>query len=191
VRYVVLPPGAPVPTGYDLAYDGEVRVAQNPHAYPRAFLTPAIRAVRTSARALQVMQEDTGFDPARTGLIEGALPDGVSGEAQAIEDPGAVAIEHYTADDIAIRVRTPAQRLLVLTDVYAPGWQASVDGRPATILPTDLAFRGVVVDTGEHEVRFFYAPARFTQGAILAGAAVFLLAAYVAFSRRARSRKTP
>jgi hypothetical protein len=49
---------------------------------------------------------------------------------------------------------------LVLTDCFAPGWRARIDGRLVTIFPADIAFRMIVVPTGTHDVVFDYNPWR-------------------------------
>jgi len=45
-----------------------------------------------------------------------------------------------------------------VTDSYYPGWRASVDGRPAPLLRTNLLFRGVPVPAGSHRVRLWFDP---------------------------------
>jgi uncharacterized membrane protein YfhO len=47
---------------------------------------------------------------------------------------------------------------LVLTDTYMPGWLATVNGKPAPVLPTDVAFRGVTLGRGASRVVFSYHP---------------------------------
>ncbi len=46
----------------------------------------------------------------------------------------------------------------MVTDRYAPGWRATVDGRPAVIHKVAFLFRAVAVGPGNHEVRFGYRP---------------------------------
>ena len=76
-RFVVLPPDMEPPgPQFVSVYEGEVRIFENRRAFPRVFLTPAIRSVRDRVRALEVLQQEAGFDPVRTGLVEGPLPDG-------------------------------------------------------------------------------------------------------------------
>ena len=58
----------------------------------------------------------------------------------------------------------PCAGLLVLSDTYFPGWQATVNGEAGEIHPTNIAFRGVVVGAGPTEVVFRYRPANFRAG---------------------------
>jgi len=53
---------------------------------------------------------------------------------------------------------------LVVTDEYAEGWTARVDGQSVRIHPTLLSVRGVEVPAGRHRVEFFYRTPRFAAG---------------------------
>jgi hypothetical protein len=70
---------------------------------------------------------------------------------------------------VELRASSQARSLLVLADPYYPGWRVTVDGQPATIIPADHAFRGVVLPAGSHTVRFWYVDDRFRLGLGLAG----------------------
>jgi uncharacterized membrane protein YfhO len=61
--------------------------------------------------------------------------------------------------------------MLVLSKNFYPGWQASVNGRPARIYEVDGALRGIVINAGESRVVLDYAPGWLTAGAVLTLAA--------------------
>ena len=58
---------------------------------------------------------------------------------------------------------------LVLTDAYYPGWQATVNGQPADILPVNVLFRAVSLPEGEHTVVFEFAPDSVRLGVLISG----------------------
>lgn len=102
------------------------------------------------------------FDPASEVILEA-------------DDPGARANHSITQSPIAqsltaspnavtipVSLRQPGW--VVLSDTYYPGWFVFVDGRPATLLHADFAFRAVAVEAGDHVVEFRYEPRSFQTG---------------------------
>lgn len=67
--------------------------------------------------------------------------------------------------------------VLVLTDLYYPGWTAQVDGHPADLLRADGFFRAVALSAGSHQVVFRYRPLSFWIGAALSLFALLTLGA--------------
>jgi uncharacterized membrane protein YfhO len=104
----------------------------------------------------------------------------------------AVDVEDYRADEVRLGVQSPGPGLLVLKDIYAPGWQAQIDGQPTRVLRVDGLVRGVAIaQAGQHEIVFQYQPQSFVRGVWLAiaTAAVLvasLVAAYLEQRRRGR-----
>jgi uncharacterized membrane protein YfhO len=45
-----------------------------------------------------------------------------------------------------------------MSETWYPGWKAWLDDKPARIIRSDLAFRGVVVPDGTHSVRMEFRP---------------------------------
>ncbi len=72
------------------------------------------------------------------------------------QDVRDVEISSYAPDRITVRASGPG--LLVLSEVAYPGWQVSVDGRPAHIQTVAGVLRGVELTVGEHSVEFVFRP---------------------------------
>jgi uncharacterized membrane protein YfhO len=83
-------------------------------------------------------------------------------------------------------LRSPG--LVVVAEMYYPGWEVTVDGRPAEILRTNRAMRGVALPAGTHRLVFRYNPASFRFGIALSLVGFAALAGLVAWGRRQRSR---
>jgi hypothetical protein len=161
---------------YALVYDGELRVYRNHHAWPRAFVVHAAESVTDAAAALRRIGQ-LDFDPATRVVVEG-LPAGAlpAPDAAAADGPVPAAVLVYEDARVVVRTRSARPGMLVLTDVFYPGWTASVDGAPAPLYAADYAFRGVPVAAGEHTVEFRYRPRSFTGGAMVSAASLLALA---------------
>ena len=72
------------------------------------------------------------------------------------------------------------ERLLVLTQAYVPGWEASVDGAPVPLVRADYFFQGVYLPAGAHRVELHYRPRSLLVG--LALTAIALVVAVVVFA---------
>ncbi len=45
--------------------------------------------------------------------------------------------------------------MVILADVYYPGWELTIDGKPAPIYPVNRLMRGAAVTAGTHRARLF------------------------------------
>jgi uncharacterized membrane protein YfhO len=103
-----------------------------------------------------------------------------AGASVAQSTPTPVSIEVYRPGEVRLGVQSPSAGLVVLKDIYAPGWQARVDGQPTRILRVDGLVRGVAIgDAGQHEVVFEYQPEPFVRGVWLSLVTAALLLASV------------
>ena len=74
--------------------------------------------------------------------------------------------------------------ILVFTIPFDKGFSAAIDGRQADVIPCDVAFMGVWVEPGEHEIVFTYRTRALPLGAALSALAAAALAVYVFICRR-------
>jgi hypothetical protein len=105
-----------------------------------------------------------------------------------------VPISDYRPNAVELAFDAPAGGLLVLKDVYAPGWEATLDGEPAPVVRVNGLVRGVFVPAaGRHVVRFAYRPPMFVYGAAISILTALLLGALtvVALRRHLASRRLP
>jgi uncharacterized membrane protein YfhO len=71
---------------------------------------------------------------------------------------GKASIVSYGRNSVVIDVDSTEMGVLVLHDIFYPGWEVSVDGERKPILRTNLLFRGVEVTAGRHRVEFRFRP---------------------------------
>jgi len=149
-----------------------VWIYENANVLPRAFLVHHVTV--TGKDELLDTLHDGSFNWYHSAVLTEALP--AQQQAQLATAPrrsnSQVMVVDYQLHEVTVRVETDAAGLLVLSDAYYPGWQATVDGEPATIHQTNAALRGVFIPKGTHQVQFQFRPAILRTGLILAGASV-------------------
>lgn len=69
-----------------------------------------------------------------------------------------ISLRRYRPDELAFDVNAPADGWLLVTDRWAQGWRAMVNGQAVTIMPADFIFRAVPVRSGLNSVHFSYHP---------------------------------
>ena len=69
----------------------------------------------------------------------------------------------------------------MLSDVYYPGWQARIDGKPTMVYQTDYVLRGVALPAGDHVVDFEFRPLGFDIGLVLSAISMLILMTVVAY----------
>jgi len=146
---------------FRLVHSGDVKIYEDLHGLPRVFLVQDVQCVAADDTALAVMR-DPAFDPATQAVVTGCA--GWERETPTAEPPGSATVVAYAPERVVVDVVADTPALLVLADVWYPGWQATVqaldDGVSAVaqpeVLRTDLLFRGVRVETGVWRVTFTY-----------------------------------
>ncbi len=180
--------------------DTSVAILENTAAFPRAFLVPSARFAASPGTSLDVMAGEP-FDPRREVVLAGDTPPVLLAQAVSATDiaptlpasgvleRGRADLERYDLGEVAVRVSTPADAFLVLSDTFYPGWRAYVDGQERPLLRGDLLFRVVQVPAGSSQVVFRFEPASIWVGlgvTLASLAAVLGLLAVAAWPARRR-----
>jgi hypothetical protein len=148
---------------------GQLALYRDLNALPRTFLLHASR-VESDREDISIVIWRQDIDVRHTVVLE-------SGEAVESKLPGTAEpgpdntpsnefarVTRYTPNAVDIRVKADAPGWLVLTDAYYPGWEATIDGKPAEVLPANYAFRAVRVEAGEQTVSMQFRPGSWVVG---------------------------
>ena len=177
-RYVLVPAG---PTAVDdelarfsttVYEDGQVRIVENPSAFPRAWIVHAAEQVAPGGDDGLLAIASGRVDPRRTALLEESPPE--------LEVPAGTSHEQavvvtYEANRIGVRTSTPSAGLLLLSEVYYPAWRAYVDGQRVPLDVADGVLRAVPIPAGEHTVELRFESDTLRIGMLISGLAALLL----------------
>jgi hypothetical protein len=149
-----------------LGQQAGVWVYERPATFPSAWLVHQVE-VQESAAVLERIN-DPAFDPGRVALLEQdpacelTQPESGDADPAQLED---VQFSRRGNNRIEIDVQAASGGVLVLSEIYYPGWRATVDGEPVPILQADYVLRAVCVPAGEHQVTLSFSPASLKVGA--------------------------
>jgi hypothetical protein len=173
IRFVIVPVhlDKPVPIaawGNEVYRDELVVIYENPNVYDRAWIVHDV----------QPAMDGGELELFRNGSVSGREVAYVDGDLPSFApDTGVeiVTITDTTPESMTIQTSSSADGLLVVSDAYAEGWNAYVDGKRTDVLRTNHAFRGVALPAGDHEVILRYEPRSLTIGLWTTGIATVAL----------------
>ncbi|MYC94885.1 MAG: YfhO family protein [Caldilineaceae bacterium SB0661_bin_32] len=182
VRFVIVRDGTPLDDQYTLAYDapGPLAVYENPDPLPRAWLVPVAQLLPDEEAVLAALKQPS-FEPMHAVVLAQRHDDIPSIPATADEsDPssmaGPVSVLAYSPNEIVLAVHAERPGYLVLSEVWFPGWLATVNREPAPVRRANYTFRALPVPPGDLEIRLWYAPESWRRGLALFGVGFLLLA---------------
>lgn len=141
---------------------------------PRTYIAHAI--MPADVQSVVKMKALPDFDCTREALVDPAFlalvppavahiyrpPSGelgpVSSEVPCDASAEKVAILNYEDNEVTLSVNAMRAGVVVLHDLFYPGWQVFVDGERKPLLRANLLFRGVETTPGKHIVKFVYRP---------------------------------
>ncbi len=87
---------------------------------------------------------------AEAGLLEGSAGQRLGTSAASVE------VQSYADEEIVLVTQSNRPFILASSEVWHPGWSATISEQSQAIGRINIAFRGLVIPEGEHEVRFKY-----------------------------------
>lgn len=137
----------------------DCRIWEDTRAWPRAFLARGSFVSAETNAAAQALALADRFKANFAALAITAPPEAIAplttDDALTITNVDVFEQRHNYA---RIEAKSETAALLVVTDVFYPGWRARLNGMETEIWPVQGLMRGVLVPAGDHVVEFRYAP---------------------------------
>jgi hypothetical protein len=160
---------------FDLAYeDADTFLYKLKDPPPRAYLVTKLIAVDDYEQAFGIATNPR-FESRNTAVILRADVDRAAVEPGADVSAGGAKYTSFEPDRFTIEVDAPADSLMVVSEIWYPGWKAYVDGVDTDIIRTNYALRGVPIKKGGHTVEMEFDPGLFTLGMLLSALALIFI----------------
>ena len=180
VKYYIVTPTMSLNTpGFELVLQNrKYRLYKNTRAFPRSFVVHNVLALKDHNAILQHMTS-ARFRPMSYVIIDQHI-DGLPSEIT-LPSPVPSVVEH-TLHKVTVEAKLTQPGLLVLGDMYYPGWRAFVDARETKIYRANYVMRAVFVPEGEHTVEFSYRPLSLKIGAIVSSMAFICVVGWLCWA---------
>ena len=133
---------------------GQTVPIQNPYALGNAwFVDKLTYAKNANEEIMKVGQIDLRHEAVADEKFQAQL-----GEAVAQDTTSTVTIKGYEPNQLTYEVNSGKGGVLVFSEIYYPGWTATIDGEPAELGRVDYILRALQVKPGKHEVVLSFFP---------------------------------
>lgn len=116
----------------------------------------------------------------------------ILGQTQTNDSTARVVLTKYEPNNMTYTVNSTKGGVVVFSEVYYPGWTATIDGQPAELGRVNYILRALNVKAGKHEVVLDFHPTSISTTETIAYAAliILLLAICVAIYSEKKKQKT-
>ena len=152
-------------------YPGAQTPVQNPYANGNAWFVDKVEYVDNANQELDAL--------ANLNLRHEAVADKqfkeILGEAAALDSAQTVELTGYEPNQLTYQVNSATGGVLVLSDIYYPGWTAEVDGTEVEIGRVNYVLRALRLTPGSHQVVLSFFPKTIDNTETIAYVAMALL----------------
>ena len=133
---------------------GQTVPLQNPYTYGNAWFVDKIQYVENANEAI----DGVGRIDLRHEAVADAKFKAQLGEAVEQDTASIVTITAYEPNQVTYDVNSGKGGVVVFSEVYYPGWTATIDGEPAELGRVNYILRALNVKPGKHEVVLSFFP---------------------------------
>ena len=168
---------------------GQTVPLQNPYAFGNAWFVDKVSyAKNANEEILAVGRINLRHEAVADEKFKAQLGDGVAQDTLSM-----VTIKTYEPNQLTYEVNSGKGGVVVFSEIYYPGWTATIDGEPAELGRVDYILRALNVKPGKHEVVLSFFPKSVDTTETIAYLAYGILilvlagAAFMAYRRRQKN----
>ena len=133
---------------------GQTVPLQNPYAFGNAWFVDKVSyAKNANEEILAVGKINLRHEAVADEKFKAQLGDGVAQDTLCM-----VTIKTYEPNQLTYEVNSGKGGVVVFSEIYYPGWTATIDGEPAELGRVDYILRALSVKPGKHEVVLSFFP---------------------------------
>ena len=153
---------------------GQTVPIENPYTFGNAWFIDKIQYVNNANEKIDAIGQ---VDLQQTAIVDSKFKEALKGVNEGYKDSlSTIRLTSYEPNQLVYETSSPQDGIVVFSEIYYPGWTATIDGKPADIARADYILRAMNVPAGKHtiEMRFDPQSLHITEG-IAYGAMALLL----------------
>ncbi len=153
---------------------GQTVPIENPYTFGNAWFIDKIQYVNNANEEIDAIGQ---VDLQQTAIVDSKFKEALQGVNEGYKDSlSTIRLTSYEPNQLVYETSSPQDGIVVFSEIYYPGWTATIDGKPADIARADYILRAMNVPAGKHtiEMRFDPQSLHITEG-IAYGAMALLL----------------
>ncbi len=151
---------------------GQTVPIKNPYVYGNAWFVDQLTYVDNANLELSALGD---LDLRHHAVADAKFKEQL-GEAAVQDTASVVNITAYEPNKLTYDVNTGKGGVLVFSEIYYPGWTATIDGQPAELGRVDYVLRALHVGPGKHQVELAFFPKTLDVTETIAYTGIVLLA---------------
>jgi len=166
---------------------GQTVPLQNPYAYGNAWFVDKVTYVNNANEEI----DKVGKLNLRHEAVADVKFKDVLGEGTPQDDTSIVKLVQYKPNNLTYEVTSNKGGVIVFSEIYYPGWTATVDGQPAELGRVNYILRALNVKAGKHKVVLDFHPTSIkkTETVAYVGYVVLLLLLVVGLGLEWKKKK--
>lgn len=145
----------------------------NPYVYGNAWFVDKIQYVNNANEEINALND---LLPTETAVVDIRFKDKLKGVVEGYKDSlSTIRLISYEPNRLVYKTSSSKDGVAVFSEIYYPGWQATIDGQPVEIARADYILRVMNVPAGEHTIEMWFDPQSIHVTESVAYAALALL----------------
>jgi hypothetical protein len=161
---------------------------KNPYAYGNAWFVNHVEYVNDANEEIDALN---AVLPTQTAVVNVRFKNMLKGVTTVPTDTAAnIRLIHYEPDRLVYETSSATDGVAVFSEIYYPGWKATIDGMPKDIVCADYILRAMNIPAGKHRVEMWFRPEsiKVTESVAYGGSALLIVGVIALVWRYRRDR---
>jgi hypothetical protein len=129
---------------------------KNPYAYGNTWFVNHVEYVNDANEEIDALSTVL---PDQTAIVNVRFKDKLKGATTIQKDTAAtIRLIHYEPNRLVYETSSAADGVAVFSEIYYPGWKATVDGTLVDIVCADYILRAMSIPAGDHTIEMWFRP---------------------------------